>query len=54
MDCDTTHLTTSNKIFYFLIGNIHKYGEIKTSIVFDKLDISNKEDFCHRLYIFLL
>ena len=54
MDCDTTHLTTSNKIFYFLIGNIHKYGEIKTSIVFDKLDISNKEDFCHRLYIFFI
>ena len=24
----------------------------KTSIVFDKLDISNEEDFCHRLYIF--
>ena len=26
----------------------------KTSIVFDKLDISNEEDFCHRLYIFFL
>ena len=24
----------------------------KTAIVFDKLDISNEEDFCHQLYIF--
>ena len=28
--------------------------ERKTSIVFDKLDISNEEDFCRQLYMFFL
>ena len=36
----------------FLKGNFYKYRAKKTAIVFDKLDISNEEDFCHQLYIF--
>ena len=36
----------------FLKGNIYKYRAKKTAIVFDKMDISNEEDFCHQLYIF--
>ena len=33
----------------FLKGNFYKYRAKKTAIVFDKLDISNEEDFCHQL-----
>ena len=36
----------------FLKGNFYKYRAKKTAIVFDKLDISNEEDFCHQFYIF--
>ena len=36
----------------FLKGNLYKYGAKKTAIVFDKLDISKEENFCHQLYIF--
>ena len=36
----------------FLKGNLYRYREKKTAIVFEKLDISNKGDFCHQLYIF--
>ena len=31
----------------FLKGNLYKYRAKKTAIVFDTLDISNKEDFGH-------
>ena len=36
----------------FLKGNLYKYRAKKTAIVFDKLYISNEEDFCHQLCIF--
>ena len=47
-------LILGDKTKPFLKGNLHKYGEKKASTVFDKLDISNEEDFCHQLFIFLL
>ena len=54
-----------SRFFYFKIINFggirqnHFWKEIfisterKTSILFDKLDISNEEDFCHQLYFSL-
>ena len=45
-------LILGDKTKPFLKGNLHKYGEKKASTVFDKLDISNEEDFCHQLFLF--